>query len=101
MHETGERLCREHSIRSVLVELEHIKADMDDLALYKVARRWAEFARGRVRTAFVKGHFPEMDTFVGEVVREHGVAWSLFETRAEAELWLSRKMTPTGPLDRA
>ena len=98
--EEAKRLCRKHSIRSVLLELGHVHTDTDDLALYKIGRGWAQFARGRVRTAFVKGHFPELDRFVGEVVREHGVAWALFDTRVEAELWLGRKMTPAGPLDR-
>ena len=97
----AKRLCRKHSIRSVLLELGHVGTATDDLALYKIGRSWAEFARGRVRTAFVKGHFPELDRYIGEIIREHGVAWALFETRAEAELWLGRKMTPIGPVDQA
>jgi hypothetical protein len=99
--EDAKRLCRKHSLREVLLELGHVGTDADDLALYKIARGWAEFARGRVRTAFVKGRFPELDRYFGEIIREHGVAWALFDTRVEAELWLGRKMTPIGPLDHA
>ena len=99
--EEAKRLCHEHSLRDVLLQLGHVRTDTDDLTLYKIGRAWAEFARGRVRTAFVKGHFPELDHFVGEVVREHGVAWAIFDTRAEAEVWLSREKTPADPLDRA
>jgi len=95
--EKAKPLCREHSLGSVLLDLAHVGTDTDDLALYKIAREWAEFARGRIRTAFVKGHFPELDRYVGDVVREHGVAWALFDTRVEAELWLSRRVTPVGP----
>lgn len=97
----AERLCREHSLRSALIELEHVDIDVDDLAFYKLARRWAELARGRVRTAFVKGRFPQLEGYVSEVIQQHGVSLALFETRADAVLWLSRKMTPTGPLDGA
>jgi len=99
--EGAERLCRRHALKSVLVDLHYRIANLDDLALYRIACGWAEAARGRMRTAFVKGNFPELDRYFGEVAREHGVAWGLFETRAEAELWLGRKMTPAGPLDGA
>ena len=41
----AKRLCRKHSIRSVLLELGHVGTETDDLALYKIGRSWAEFAR--------------------------------------------------------
>jgi len=101
MVEDAGRLCRERALKSMLVELDFRIANVDDLGLYRIARAWAEFARGRIRTAFVKGNFPELDRYFGEIVREHGVAWALFETRVEAELWLGRKLTPAGPIDGA
>jgi hypothetical protein len=99
MVEEAERLCSEHAVKDLLLELGHVLTETDDLTLYKMTRGWAEFARGRVHTAFVRGPIPDLDKYVGEILREHGVAWKLFDTRAEAELWLSRKMTPAGPLD--
>ncbi|MHC5054019.1 MAG: hypothetical protein ACYTKD_04800 [Planctomycetota bacterium] len=99
--EDAKRLCRKHSLRSVLIELDHTSTGTDDLAVYRLARSWAEFARGRVRTAMVLGHLPEVDRYFGDILREHGVKLGLFDSRVEAEVWLGRKMTPIGPLGHA
>jgi hypothetical protein len=92
------RQCRAHSLARVLVDLNYVAVEPDDLALYRIGRIWADFARGRVRTAFVMGNFPELDRFVGEVMREKGAAWGLLKTKAEAEAWLEAP-SPTGAAD--
>ena len=70
---------------------------IDDLAFYRVARIWADFARGRVRTAFVKGNHPDLDRYFANAINEQGAASQLFETRAEAELWLAQDAALTDP----
>jgi len=99
--EGASRLCRKHALKGVLVDLNYSIANLDDLGLFRIGKAWAGSARGRIRTAFVKGNYPDLDRYFGEIVREHGVAWALFETRDEAELWLDREMTPAGPIDGA
>ena len=88
--EDGARLCRKHGLKKVLVDLDMNVDGVDDLAFYRVARIWADFARGRVRTAFVKGNHPDLDRYFANAINDQGAASKLFETRAEAELWLTR-----------
>jgi hypothetical protein len=95
----AKRLCGEHSLTSVLIELDHSSTGADDLALYRIARNWSGFARGRVRTAMVMGQLPETERYFGDVLRERGVKLGFFASRGEAELWLGRKRTPMNPVD--
>jgi len=99
--EDAGRLCRKHGLKNVLVELDLSVDGVDDLAFYRVARIWADFARGKVRTAFVKGKHPDLDRYFANAINEQGAASELFETRAEAELWLARDAAPAGPPDGA
>ena len=97
--EEAKGLCRKRSLTSVLIELDHSSTETDDLALYRIARNWSEFARRRVRTAMVLGQLPDTERYFGDILRERGVMLGLFASRAEAKLWLERKHTPMSPAD--
>ena len=99
--EESMRQCRAHSLEQVLLDLNYLAVEPDDLLLYRISRTWAEFARGRVRTAFVMGNFTDLDRFVGEIVRDTGATWCLLRTRAEAETWLEAPAVPAAGDDRA
>jgi len=92
--EDGARLCRKHGLMGVLVELDMSVEGVDDLAFYRIARIWADSARGRVRTAFIKGNHPDLDRYFANAIDEQGAASKLFETKAEAESWLAQDVKP-------
>jgi len=92
--EDGARLCRRHGLKNVLVVLDLQVDGVDDLAFYRLARIWADSARGGVRTAFVKGNHPDLDRYFADAINEQGAAAKLFETTAEAEDWLAQDVKP-------
>jgi hypothetical protein len=97
MIEEARRLLRRRPVAGVLLELDHDHTETDDLALYRIARAYSEFASGRLPTAFVGGRFPGLDRYFEDVLRDQGVECALFGTRDEAERWLDRGETPARP----
>ncbi|MHC5054018.1 MAG: STAS/SEC14 domain-containing protein [Planctomycetota bacterium] len=89
------KLCDEHGLTSVLLDLRGVGWHPDDLTLHQMGGMYEGFADKGTRIAVVGGKVPEAEEFFGVSARERGADMRVFATVAEAEAWLD------GETDRA
>ncbi len=88
------KLCDNHGLTSILLDLREVGWHPDDLTLYQMGSMYKGFAAKGTRIAVVGGKVPEAEEFFGVAARERGTHMRVFATEAEAEAWLDGEAAP-------